>query len=84
MKPQDEAVFKEPSATRQEREQQARALDKKDLPPPQAHETRPGKTGHKATQFDGQPQVQETETGTLGPRDDTPSVLPKRQGNQKD
>lgn len=34
--------------------------------------------GRKATQFDGNPNVQKAPAGPLGPQDDTPWKLPKK------
>jgi len=40
---------------------------------------------HKATQFDGNPNPQssESEPSTLGPKDDTPAFLEKKSGPKK-
>jgi hypothetical protein len=42
-------------------------------------------TDHKATQFDGNPNPQssESEPSTLGPKDDTPAFLEKKSGPKK-
>jgi len=54
-------------------------------PAPQPHRTRQGPGGHKATQFDGNPQQQPSEDSPSGlkPRDDTPAFLEKREGPAK-
>lgn len=40
--------------------------------------------GHKATQFDGNPNPQGTDYTTFGPKDDTPMKLEKIEGSRND
>ena len=80
MKPQDEAIFKEPSATQQEREQQARAQDKKkpDAKPDADPPPRRGEMSDPA--FDDRPRREDDQLSHLL-SEDRPAELPSGPDN---
>ena len=49
-----------------------------DTAAPDKQKLRDEAEGQKATQFDGNPNVQQTEDRTFGPKDDTPWKLTKK------
>lgn len=81
MKPQDEAIFKEPSATQQEREQQSRAQGKQpDAKPDGQPEPRRGDMSDPA--FDDRPRREDDQLSHLL-NEDHPNELPSGPDDDK-